>query len=104
MIHRLADTGLLVELDDLAAVLRLDAAVRAAQDEGRGGFYSTAEPRGNTRASRRNASLKPRAAYSRLRSAVSPGVVLSAHSSTGPSTDERDRLPSDRASSRRSCR
>lgn len=43
MIHRLADTGLLVELDDLAAVLRLDAAVRAAQDEGRGGFPESAE-------------------------------------------------------------
>ncbi|GAB48769.1 5-oxoprolinase subunit B family protein [Mobilicoccus pelagius] len=31
-VHRLADTGLLVELDDLDAVLALDAAVRTAQE------------------------------------------------------------------------
>lgn len=37
-VHRLGDTGLLVELDDLEAVLRLDAAVRAAQEEGQAGF------------------------------------------------------------------
>ena len=34
VIHRLADTGLLVELDDLDAVLALDAAVRTAQEAG----------------------------------------------------------------------
>ena len=34
MIHRLADTGILVELDDLTSVLRLDAAVRTAREQG----------------------------------------------------------------------
>lgn len=34
MIHRLADTGILVELDDLTSVLRLDTAVRTARKQG----------------------------------------------------------------------
>lgn len=33
-VHHLADTGLLVEVEDLDAVLALDAAVRAAQEQG----------------------------------------------------------------------
>lgn len=38
MIRRLGDVGLLVEVEDLDAVLRLDAAVRVAKEEGRAPF------------------------------------------------------------------
>lgn len=37
-VHRLADVGLLVELDDLEAVLALDRGVRSAREEGDAGF------------------------------------------------------------------